>query len=121
MALNWNFKTDKMGVINYEEGKQLDIYNGNAMAIFLYEYKEDGEDMYQLHCFFADKEHARRCLGLTKDTKGQSCFPDSLHWGKKVCNMTSIVLNPNARGSRDLAALLLKAYDNITIQLSTEV
>lgn len=118
MAIRWNFETDKMGIIEYEGGKALHIYNGNAYAIFLYEYTQGGEDMYSLHCFYANKEHAKRCLALTKDTKGNDiCFPDSLSWGDDVHKMTKIVLDPRARNAKELAQLLIKAYNNITIEL----
>lgn len=116
MSLRWDFNEDKMGYIQFEGDKRINIYNGNAYAIFLYE----SEDQYWLQNFYADKEHAKRCLGLTKETKGTHCFNDDISFGPKTYKMEKVVLDPRARNARDLAMLLLKAYDNITIELKTE-
>ena len=76
MSLNWSWN-DKMGdmtIVQEHPGDEprefnINIYKGNAYMIFLNEYKEDGEDMYNLYNFFVDKEHFKNCLGLTKGYK----------------------------------------------------
>lgn len=69
MALNWLWK-DKMGKITIRQKQkdkeneyEISIYAGNCMAIFLYEYKdEDGQDMYDLWSFWADKQHVKNIM-----------------------------------------------------------
>lgn len=74
MSLNWNFKTDKIGTWKEERelyngeirSYEFNIYDGNALAIVINEWNENGKDLYELVTFFADKEHMKNCLGLTK-------------------------------------------------------
>ena len=67
MALNWNWN-EKIGELLIRQGEKeftISIYKGNALAIFINEYKnKDGEDVYSMYNFFCDKEHFKRC---TKD------------------------------------------------------
>lgn len=60
MALQWKW-TDKIGkavVRQHEREYELGIYDGNALAIFISEYKnEKGEDMYHLYNFISDRKH----------------------------------------------------------------
>ena len=122
MALTWDFNTDKMGTIIYEGGFKRNIYNGNAFCTILNEWKEDGKDYYSLAMFFADKTHAKRCLGLDskyRDTYGKApIFPMEVSTQKGDFALLKVTLNKNARNSTDLAGLLLKA--GITVQLVNE-
>ena len=119
MALRWDFNEDRMGHIEYEGMDEvITIYNGNAFAIFL---AEDDKE-YSLMCFYADEKHAKTCLGLDKSTKGKKpVFNDEVYTndGEHAIphRMTKVVLYPEARNARKLAELLLKAYDDITIEL----
>lgn len=68
MALQWKW-TDKMGkmTINQEEKTfNLNIYAGNALAVFISEYEHNGEERYVLYDFFADKKH---CDNIIKSSK----------------------------------------------------
>lgn len=68
MALQWNWK-DKMGKLTIrQKGKKYDvnIYSGNALAIFICEYKQNDEERYVLYNFFADKKH---CDNIIKNYK----------------------------------------------------
>lgn len=60
MALQWKW-TDRIGkavIRQHEREYELGIYDGNALAIFICEYKnEEGEDMYQLYNFISDRKH----------------------------------------------------------------
>lgn len=59
MALQWKW-SDKMGKITIKQREKIydvNIYAGNALAIFICEYKQNGEERYFLYNFFADKAH----------------------------------------------------------------
>lgn len=67
MALRWDFKAPG-GTVTLQNGDVINWYQGNCMMIALDEFKaDDGEEHYSLAWFFADSEHAKNCLGLTKD------------------------------------------------------
>lgn len=68
MALQWNRK-DKMGKLTIrQKGKKfnVNIYSGNALAVFVYEYTDGGKEIYSLYDFFADKKH---CDNIIKNHK----------------------------------------------------
>lgn len=68
MALQWNWK-DKMGKLTIrQKGKKfnVNIYSGNALAIFICEYKQNDEERYVMYNFFADKKH---CDNIIKNDK----------------------------------------------------
>ena len=68
MALQWNWK-DKMGKLTIrQKGKKynVNIYSGNFLAVFVYEYTDGGKEMYSLYDFFADKKH---CDNIIKNHK----------------------------------------------------
>lgn len=51
MALQWNWK-DKMGKLTIrQKGKEynVNIYSGNALAIFICEYKQNDEERYVMY------------------------------------------------------------------------
>lgn len=115
MSLNWSWK-DKIGNATLvSRGKEYDIslYDGNAYLIELYEYTEDDKDMYQLQGFFADKEHAQRCLGIKKgyETYGHNMYEtEDYKW-------TKIRLNKKYRHLKELTGMLVQAFNNITIEV----
>ena len=51
-----------------QKGKKcnVNIYSGNALAIFICEYKQNDEERYVLYNFFADKKH---CDNIIKNHK----------------------------------------------------
>lgn len=74
MSLNWNWK-DKIGEMKIRDWKDennsftVNIYKCNGLAVFLYEFNDDGVEKYTMWGFFADKEHMKNCLGLNKGTE----------------------------------------------------
>ncbi len=64
MALTWDWK-DKIGelnVVKYGRELKINIYEGNALAIFIHEFKdESGTNLYELFTFFCDKAHFKNC------------------------------------------------------------
>ena len=65
MAVRWEWK-QKVGEFTFD-GQTVNLYEGNCFLIGIKEFKNDeGEDVYNLSWFFADKQHAKRCLGLEK-------------------------------------------------------
>ena len=64
MTLNWNWNA-KIGELLIRQGEKdftINVYKGNALAIFISEYKNDkGQDCYSMYNFFCDKEHFRNC------------------------------------------------------------
>ena len=115
MSLNWQWE-DKVGTIdifNTDKVVTYTLYQGNAFLIMLYEYKEEGKDMYTMHNFFADKEHAKNCFGLTKGYENM--------FNTNYYRIKSIRLNKKKyRYTKDLVDMLIKAFDNIKIELYSE-
>lgn len=121
MALYWEWK-DKCGEATFinREGKEytVNLYKGNAFLIFINEYKEtdkDGEvhNMYSLHSFFADEVHAKNCLGLTKGYTNM--FNDNCD------RLVKLRLNKDKYPyTKKLIAMLVKAFDELTIELYRE-
>lgn len=76
MSLNWrwNQKVGYLVIENQEEIRktwkdyQVNLYSGNAPFIAITEWKNEDKDMYQPFTFFCDEDHAKRCLGLAKDS-----------------------------------------------------
>lgn len=69
MSVNWNWK-DKIGFVAWKsnepmkKGFRWNIYRANCLCCMIYEYKEEGKEYYRFQCWFNDKEHLQRCLGL---------------------------------------------------------
>ena len=67
MALRWDWDK-KIGKLEIKQGEKkfdIDVYRGNALAIFINEWKnEEGKDVWMMYNFFCDKDHFRNC---TKD------------------------------------------------------
>lgn len=96
MALQWKW-TDKMGkmAINQKEKTfDINIYAGNALAIFICEYEQDNEERYVLYNFFADKKH---CDNIIKS--GNRLFSDEV---------VSIELNLFYKSAQTLLNILVK-------------
>lgn len=121
MALYWDWK-DKVGeaIFEHADGKEytINLYKGNAFLIFINEYKEtDSEgvehNVYNLYAFFADEAHAKRCLGLTKDT--DNMFYDGYTKLKKIR-----INKEKYSYTNKLVSLLVKAFDNLEIEIYKE-
>ena len=96
MALQWNWK-DKMGKLTIRQKEKkynVNIYSGNALAIFISENNQNGQDEYVLYDFFADKKH---CDNIIKNRK--RLFSDEV---------VSIELNLYYRSAQTLLEILVK-------------
>jgi hypothetical protein len=114
MALNWDWKK-RIGtatIFNYDKEVEYSLYQGNAFLIMLYEYKEDGEDMWQMHNFLVDKEHAKNCFGLSKG------YTDNIFNTDKYQLRKIEIDGGKYRYTKELVDMLLKAFDNIEIKIT---
>lgn len=96
MALQWKW-SDKMGKITIKQREKVydvNIYAGNALAIFICEYKQNDEERYVLYSFFADKKH---CDNIIKNDK-RLFFDD----------VVSIELNLFYKSAQTLLNILVK-------------
>lgn len=97
MALQWKW-SDKMGKITIRQKEKtydVNIYAGNALALFISEYKQNGEERYILYNFFADKKH---CDNIIKS--GKRLFSDEV---------VSIELNMWYMAAQKLLKVLVKS------------
>ena len=115
MALQWNFK-DKCGeavlVQNNEDKTReftLNLYVGNAYLIMLSEYEENGENMYSLYSFWADKKHMENCLGLSKGY-------DNIDTGYQTFSKFRLDME-KCRYWKQIAPAIKKAFPDIVIEL----
>lgn len=69
--LRWDWKKSIGYYVSKSTGNKINIYEGNALAIFIWESETD--DRYQMINFLVDKEHLRNCM---KDRKGFWFFED---------------------------------------------
>lgn len=116
MALNWdwNKKIGTVDIFNYDEVRTYQLYQGNCFLIMLWEYEKDGKDMWQMHGFFADKEHAKNCFGLSKGY-------DENIYNTEYEQIRKIRINKaKYRYTKDLVDMLIKAFDNISIEIYSE-
>lgn len=124
MALTWEWK-DKVGEATFKRqiGDKIkeftvDLYEGNAYLIMIYEYEENGKDMYNCQGFFVDKTHMRKCLGIDKrdkNTYGNNIFnnPDD--------KITKIRLSrTKSRNYKEIVKAFMDAFDDIEIGLYRE-
>lgn len=69
MALQWNWK-DKMGKLTIRRKMKkyyINIYSGNALAVFIHEYKDsDGKEMY--YTIFSLTRNTSRILSVATRT-----------------------------------------------------
>lgn len=116
MALQWDWK-DKVGEAVVEQNGSeytVDLYQGNAYLIFINEYTEDGVDKYTLWSFWADKEHAKVCLGLKKGVDQSNIYT------AYESQIKTFRLSKKTRHLSEIVGLLVKAFDNINIEIYKE-
>lgn len=120
MALNWQWK-DKCGeatLVQSHEGEEdrvftLSLYNGNAYLIMLHEREENGEQVWSMFSFWADKDHMKNMLGLSKKDGYASNYYDSPY--QKI---TKVRLNKaKCRYLKDIVPALAQAFDDLTIEI----
>ncbi len=117
MALNWSW-SEKCGEAVFEQnGKEFttSLYQGNAYLIFIYEFEENGDKMYNLWTFWADKEHAKRCLGLAKGDEYYNLYNDGIDILKKIR-----INKEKYHKASELVGLLVKAFDDLAIEIYSD-
>lgn len=123
MALHWDWD-DKCGELfchqkrmdGVENDFTVSLYQGNACLIMLYEYKDPdtGENMYNLWNFFADKDHMKRCLGISKNVDGtrENVFDDG------ILKIRKLRLNKaKNRYWKDIITAFAQGFNDITIEV----
>ena len=115
LTVNGRFRDEETKEIVYRP-MDVALYEGNAYIIGVQEYTDEktGEDMYTLYTFFADKVHAKRCLGLDKkwkETYGENIFEGE--WLK-------ISLSKKYRHLKEFVGMLVEAFDDLGIEIYTE-
>ena len=116
MAVNWRWdeKIGTIDIFNYDKVVTYQLYQGNCFLIMLYEYEEDGKDMWSMHNFFVDKEHAKNCFGISKG------YDDNL-FNHDRYKIKKIRLNKGKyRYTKDLVDMLIKAFDDVAIEIYNE-
>ena len=107
MALHWNW-SEVSGEITHKNGDTYNWYEGNGLIIALFEWEQDGESMYRLNWFFADKDHARNCLGLSKGH--ENLFSEN--------PITEITIHrKHCYQWKDIVNLMVRAFPDIKIVL----
>ena len=121
MALRWDFR-ERIGewveVDNDGKENTYYLYQGNALLIALAEWEESGTSMYAMHMFFADKEHMKNMLGLSKE----------YHYGENILQdngygsvLKKIKLNKTkCKQLKDIVDAFVKAFDEIEIEIYSE-
>lgn len=114
MALNWRW-SEKVGEADIQQ-KGIEftcsLYQGNAYLIFLYEWEDDGEKLYQMHSFWLDKDHMKNMLGLNRKD-GFSINEFNLESERLV----AIRINRKMRYTKEIVTALVQAFDNLKIEL----
>lgn len=119
MALQWSFK-ERIGELTIEQRDEhgewkdyeIRLYEGNAYLIMLWE--NDKKNTYSMYSFFADKDHAKRCLGLAKG------YTENI-FNKKCEKWTRIRLNKKrCSHTKELVGMLIQAFDEFTIEIYSE-
>lgn len=115
---NWNRKIGEAIIYNFDKDVTYNLYQGNGFLIFIYEYEQDGKEMYNVHSFFVDEEHAKIMLGLKagSDQKKENYMnkPDSYQLKKIRLNKKEY------KYTKKLVDMLIQAFDEITIELYSE-
>lgn len=112
---DWDKKVGEVEIYNRDKTVTYNLYQGNAFLIILYEYKENGKDMYSMHNFFEDETHAKRMFGLDKkykDTYGKNAFNQTRYKMKKIK-----INKRNYSYTKKLVSMLVEAFDHITIEI----
>lgn len=116
MAIQWRWD-EKCGEATMEQTHDgetreftLSLYTGNCYLIFLNEFEENGQQMYNMHSFWADKKHMETCLGLKK---GASNMYDTGYQ-----RFTNFKLDPDkCRYWKQIVPALKKAFPDATIEI----
>jgi hypothetical protein len=119
MALQWNWdKKCGEAVISCTRNDvtkifNLNLYQGNALLIFLYEFEENGKQYWDMSQFWADKTHMKNCLGLNKKMHYKENLCDSPEW-----KLVKISLNKSrCVYVKEIVTALVQAFDDIEINI----
>lgn len=104
--LTWDWNK-KIGKVKYKDGREDNLYKGNAQLIAIH---EDDEKTYWLAWFSLDKKHLRNMLGLEKDYEG--CISDG-----RLFDITEISLDTENKETADIIKDFAKAKIKIKINL----
>lgn len=120
MALywNWNEKCGEAVLRQTINGKEkeftLNLYQGNAYLIFISEYKEDDNDVYNVWSFWIDRNHAKNCLGVS----GKDCHNI---YTSEWQTISKFRLNKDKLNHfADIVSLIAKGFDNVAIEIYSE-
>ena len=119
MAVHWMWK-DKCGEMIIEQtmdGETAEftktLYEGNCFLIVLNEWDEKEQHMYSLYTFFADLQHAKRCLGLEKGYENL--------WTTGFDRVKKIRINKKkSHNWKKIITLFGQAFDNLEIEVFSE-
>lgn len=109
MSIRWDFNCPS-GTVTMTDGQTFRWFTGNALMIVLNEWKENNEEYYSLNWFFADIDHAKNCLGISKGY--ENIFKST---GVGISEIT-ISLEQCYEWKRFIP-LLIKAFPDIVITL----
>jgi len=123
MALHWqwNEKCGEATLRETHEGEPdreftLSLYTGNAYLIMLHEREENGEQVWSMYSFWADKQHMKNCLGLNKKGGHGDNMYDTPY--QKI---TKVRLNKaKCRYFKDIVPALTQAFDDLEIEVFNE-
>lgn len=114
MALHWQW-SDKCGEAVVKRGAAditLNLYEGNAFLIFVYEYEKSGDTYYTVDGFWNDERHMKACLGIDKKGGNTRNMHDDL---------LKIRLNKSkSRNYKKIISALIQAFDDLTIEIYTD-
>lgn len=116
--INWLWK-NKIGSIAFTaeyNGQKIkttyQMYRGsNCLCVLLYEYQENGKNMYSLFNYWDDFNHLKKYLGLDKRSSSQTNYYDKA---------SHLQLNSRFTESLKIATLFMKACPKIDVHLSYE-
>ena len=113
MALHWDWK-EKAGQVTVVDhlGKEYTANwcEGNGLMIVLNEWEENGETYWSMGWFFADIEHAKNCLGITKGKKNM--------WTEDGMKITKLTINRKYSTQwKKLVDVMTKGFPEIDITL----
>lgn len=82
----------------------------------IYECEEDGKDMWSMHNFLIDKNHAKNCFGLSKGYT-KNLFNIDEYFDKYQLRKIEVDGDKYSY-TKELVDMLLEAFDNIEIKIT---
>ena len=117
MSLNWKWE-DKFAVATYRRSDDTtytsDWYEGNAWMIECHDYDND---TYSVTTFWCDEEHMKRCLGISKNSAGGNIYARAI--GDNLVKVR--IAKGKTAHFKKIVPALAQAFDNLTIEICTEL